>query len=814
MAKVRAYKLAEELSIDRDDFVKRAAEVGVELRSAMVGLEDEQVELLRRRLGGVDTENVVEKRVAGGVIRRRKKAPAPEPVLVEEPAADAVAEVEPKPDPAPLEESEPAVAIAAELVADPEAPTQPEPEPEAEPLAAEAVKPAQEPVESEVRAAPMRPGEPARPVRRPVRRQAVETANLREQETLARQMRGNIRMQMERRRRLVEQQSRIQSRRRRPVGGGRRPLPARDRKQNILKLGGPAPFQELAGQLGLKVSELMRRARALGAEVERDQLVDLETAELLATELGFEFQRTATDLEQELAGARESDDEGLVPRAPIVTVMGHIDHGKTSLLDTLRNTQVTEGEAGGITQHIGAYRVEAPGGTITFLDTPGHAAFTQMRARGAQATDIVVLVVAADDGVMPQTVEAIAHARAAGVPLVVAINKMDRPDANPNRVRQGLLEHELVPEELGGDTICVEISATKGTGLDRLLEMINLQAELLELRARDTGPARGIVIEARLEKGRGVVATLLIQEGELVVGDAVVAGTTHGRVRLLVDEHGDRIERASPATPVHLIGLQSVPEAGDELIGVANEREAKALAEYRIAERRRAATADRPEPIDAEQLFAQLDETDLKELFVVLKADVRGTMEATRDALQQLSTDRVNLQVLHAGVGGITESDVMLASASNAQVIGFHVRPEAAAVKAAERESVEIRTADVVYELIDNVRAVMEGLLPPKQLEHVTGHAEVRQIFTIPRVGTIAGCLVTDGPVRRSDLLRIVRDGVSIYSSRVGSLRRVKDDVREVVAGLECGIGIENYNDVKVGDVLEAYVIEETPDTL
>ena len=807
MPKVRAYKIAAELDIEKDEFVKRAAEVGVSLRSAMVGIDEEQADLLRRRLGG-NGQNLVEKRVAGGVIRRRRKVATPEPP-VEEPV-EAVAEP-------PATQSVETAAAERELLAEPPAvaaEAEPEPAPETAPEIAEAAKelaaeppPPTVPTDREV-------AEPARPVRRPVRRQAVETANLREQETLARQMRGNVRMQLERRRQLVEQQSRIQSRRRRPVGGGRRPLPARERRENILKLGGPAPFQELARQLGQRVPELVRRARALGAELDRDEFVDLETAELLATDLGYEFQQTTSDKEELVAVSRDVDDQELVARGPVVTVMGHIDHGKTSLLDALRQTEVAAGEAGGITQHIGAYRVDTPGGTITFLDTPGHAAFTQMRARGAQATDIAVLVVAADDGVMPQTVEAIAHARAAGVPIIVAINKIDKAEASPDRTKQGLLEHELVPEELGGDTICVEVSATKGTGLDKLLEMILLQAELLELRARATGPARGNVIEAELEKGRGVVATVLVGEGELCVGDAVVVGTTYGRVRALTDERGEKLERATPATPVELIGLQAVPEAGDELVCVKNEREAKAVAEHRIGERRRAAMTGRPEPMDADQLFAQLDETDEKRLFVVLKADVRGTMEAIRDAMLDLSTDRVQVEVLQTGVGGITESDVMLASASNAQVIGFHVRPEPAATRAAEKESVEIRTADVVYELIDQVRAVMEGLLPPKQLERVTGHAEVRELFAIPRVGTIAGCYVADGPIQRSHLLRILRDGVSIYTSRVGSLRRHKDDVREVAAGLECGIAIENYKDVKVGDVLETFVVEETPDTL
>jgi translation initiation factor IF-2 len=494
--------------------------------------------------------------------------------------------------------------------------------------------------------------------------------------------------------------------------------------------------------------------------------------------------------------------------------MGHVDHGKTSLLDAIRSTNVVSGESGGITQHIGAYQVAVGGGLITFIDTPGHAAFTQMRARGASVTDIVVLVVAADDGVMPQTVEAINHAKAAGVPIMVAINKIDLPDADPQRSKQALLEHELVAEEFGGEVICVEVSATRGTNLDTLLESLALQAEILELTARDTGKAVGTVIEAELDKGRGPVATFLIREGTLEKGDMVVAGTVWGRVRAMVDDQGGQVNAAGPSMPVQVIGLGSVPDAGDEFIVVKNERETKQLVDHRLAAEKRSAVVESGLPMSAEELFKDLDESDEKELTIVIKADVRGTLEAVQETVAKLSTERVTTNVIQSGVGGITESDVMLASASSALVLGFRVRPDAAARRAGEGEGVHIRCFEVIHELLDDVTELMSGLLPPKVTEVVTGHAEVRELFVIPRVGTVAGSAVPEGVIRRSNLIRVVRNGLPIYSGRLASLRHFKDDVREVLAGRECGIRIENFNDVKVGDILESYLLEETPDTL
>jgi translation initiation factor IF-2 len=493
--------------------------------------------------------------------------------------------------------------------------------------------------------------------------------------------------------------------------------------------------------------------------------------------------------------------------------MGHVDHGKTSLLDALREANVVAGEAGGITQHIGAYQVVKGDRRLTFIDTPGHEAFTLMRARGAQATDIVVLVVAATEGIMPQTVEAIEHAKAAGVPIVVAVNKCDLPDANPQLVRQRLMEHGLVPEDFGGDTICVDVSAVKQTGLDQLLEMLALQSDVLELRADPTRRARGIVLESRLDKGRGPVATVLVQEGTLHPGDSVVVGTAYGRVRAIENERGKRIEEAGPSTPVQVIGLSEVPESGAALNAVDSERAAREVAEHRVGqEKTRPAQMQRR--MSLEDLFARGDDAGPKELRIVLKADVHGSLEAVRDALTKQSTDAVKVHVILAGVGGISESDVMLAKASDAIVVGFHVRPDSAARRAAEGQGVDIRSYQIIYEATDEIRRAMAGLLPPKREEKILGRAEVRKTFSVPRIGTVAGCYVTEGLIRRNARARLLRDGVQIWEGGFASLKRFKDDVREVQTGYECGIGLEGYNDVKVGDVIEPYEIEETPATL
>ena len=801
MAKLRAYKLAEELKLEPDDFLKKAKAIGIDLRSKMASVDDDQVEEIRRRLGVVVTGQRVEKRVGKSVIRRRKKIEAPAAEVEAAPTdGDAEAVVEPEAPVAeaegpatPVEEPEP---VAGEAV-EPEAPAAPKTE-----------KPVVQPPGAR---APTR--ESATPQRkRPARREANLAANLKEQDTLARTMLGNVQHRLEQRRMIVEQQSRVNPRKRRASLAARKPPRPVGPVKKIVRLTGEMPVAEFSRQSGVKLRDVLRRARQLGAEVERDGLVDLETAQLLAEDIGVEIQLDVKDVEAELTAAARADAPDAEPRPVVVTVMGHVDHGKTSLLDTIRKANVVAGEAGGITQHIGAYQVELDGRRMTFIDTPGHAAFTQMRARGAQVTDVVILVVAADDGVMPQTIEAISHARASGAPIVVAINKIDLPNANPQRAKQALLEHELVLEEFGGDIQHAEVSATKGTNIDGLLEQVNLQAEILDLRARRQGSALGTVLEAQLDKGHGALATVLITEGTLNKGDVCVVGTVSGRVRSMLDENGVELKEATPSVPVQIIGLSAVPQAGDELVVVKNEREAKALVDQRVESRR--TIIEKTDPMSAEDLFASLGESDEKELRVLIKADVRGTAEAVRDATLKLSTDRVKVHVMHTLVGAINESDVMLASASDAVILGFHVRPEAAARKLAEAERVELRIYDLIHELLDNVVAMMSGLLPPKVEEHLSGAAEVRQLFVIPRVGTVAGCAVTEGSMLRANLVRVVRDGVQIYSGKVASLRHVKDDVREIAAPRECGLRVENFNDVKVGDVLESFNLEETPDSI
>jgi translation initiation factor IF-2 len=821
MAKIRAYKLAEELGMDRAEFVEKAAAAGVELRSAMASLDDADAEKLRKKLGAPAVkQNITEKRVerasGAAVIRRRKKpqpAPAPEPVA-EEPAAAEVPSVAAE---APAAE-EPALEPEPEArpEAEPEAPSEeepapvPAPEPTA-PVATGSARPTSSEGAAGTGAGPARPG-------RQQRKRVREVVNLREQERLARQAtsRAPLRRQVTLEPRAVTSPRR----RRRDAPQPSRPAAAaassRKDEKRQLRIQGSVMVGDLARMLGEKAPTVQSRLMALGTMVSVNQAVDVETASQVAAEFGFEVQDVGFREEEFLAqpDAQESGGE-LEPRPPVITVMGHVDHGKTSLLDALRRTNVVAGEAGGITQHIGAYQVSVGGRKLTFIDTPGHAAFTEMRARGAQVTDIVILVVAATEGIMPQTVEAIHHAKAAGVPIVVAINKCDLPGANSQQTRQRLMEHDLVPEDFGGDIICVDVSAKQGTGLDQLLEMLGLQAEVLELKADPTLRASGVVLEARLDKGRGPVATVLVQSGTLRRGDTIVVGTHLGRVRAMEDENGKRVTEAGPATPVALIGLGGVPEAGDAVHVVESERVAKDIIEHRLAERRPAAASAGPSAARSlEDLFADVERGGVKELALVVKADVHGSMEALRDALLKLSSDSVKVNVIHSGVGAISETDVMLARASQAIVIGFHVRPDPAARRAAEDQGVDIRVYQVIYEATEDVQKAMLGLLPPTISETFLGRAEVRQTFTVPRVGTIAGCYVTEGNVRRNASCRLLRDGVQIYEGRLASLKRFKDDVREVASGFECGIGIENYNDVKVGDVIEVFAIEEKPATL
>jgi translation initiation factor IF-2 len=563
---------------------------------------------------------------------------------------------------------------------------------------------------------------------------------------------------------------------------------------------------DLAKQMGVRASDVINKLLNLGMMVTINQSIDVDAASLIATEFGYQVEAVTAEYD-ELLQRTEAEPRNLKPRAPVVTVMGHVDHGKTSLLDAIRQTNVIEGEAGGITQAIGAYHVHVKGRDIVFLDTPGHEAFTAMRARGAKVTDIVILVVAADDGVMEQTVEAINHSRSAGVPIIVAVNKIDKPNATPDRIKQELAQYNLMSEDWGGDALFADISAKKKIGIENLLDLILLQADVLELKADPDRPARGIVIEAKLDKGRGPVATVLIQEGTLREGDSFVAKTEYGRVRAMINDQGQRVKEAGPAMPVEVIGFSSVPQAGSEFIGVEDEKKAKNISEYWVRKEREKELAASSK-ITLEQLYQRIKE-GAKELNVILKADVQGSLEALMEALNKLSTDEIKLKLLHSSTGAITETDVMLASASDAIVLGFKVRPGARVVEIAEKEGVEIKLYDIIYNAINDVRAAMEGLLDPEFKEVVQGRAEVRETFRIIKVGTVAGCYVTDGKIPRSASVKLVRDGVVVYDGKIASLKRFKDDSREVSAGMECGLGIEGYNDIRVGDVIEAYVMEQ-----
>ena len=565
---------------------------------------------------------------------------------------------------------------------------------------------------------------------------------------------------------------------------------------------------ELASRLMVTTGEIIKRLMMLGMMVTANQTVDYETAAIVAEEMGITAtQEVVVTIEEKLFEEEEDNETNLIPRAPVVCVMGHVDHGKTSILDAIRHTRVTTGEAGGITQHIGAYRVKVNGQDITFLDTPGHEAFTAMRARGAQATDIAILVVAADDGIMPQTVEAINHAKAAGIDIVVAINKMDKPTANPDNVKQELTKYDLVPEEWGGDVICVPVSALTGQGIDDLLENVLLVAEVKELKANPNRRAKGIVIEAKLDKGRGPVATVLVQSGTLRNGDIVIAGTSVGRVRAMSDHNGKPVKAATPSVPVEIIGLAEVPSSGDEFNAVEDERMARTLADQR-REKAKEEVFKANARANLNDLFAQISE-GAKELNIIVKADVDGSVEAVRQSLEKISNEEVKVRVIHAATGGIREGDVMLAAASNAIIVGFNVRPDKGAIDSAERQNVEIRTYRVIYDCINEITDAMKGMLAPEYKENLLGHAEVRQTIHVPNVGTIAGSYVQDGKVTRASMIRVVRDGIVIFEDKISSLKRFKDDVREVAQGYECGIGLERFNDIKVGDILEAYIMEE-----
>ncbi len=600
--------------------------------------------------------------------------------------------------------------------------------------------------------------------------------------------------------------------------GGKPPFPSKQetkpqvlstapRKKN-LKLREGASVKEFAELLGIKIGEVIKKFMEMGYMPTINQPVDTDAALLIADNLGIKIELATVEDDLLVEEEVQEDAADLVPRAPVVTIMGHVDHGKTSLLDAVRETKVTETEAGGITQHIGAYKVNLKGKDIAFLDTPGHEAFTALRARGAKVTDIVVLVVAADDSVMPQTVEAINHAKAANVPIVVAVNKIDKPEANITRVRNELSERGIISEEWGGHNIFVEVSAKKRLGIEHLLEMILLQAEVMELKANPQRKAKGTIIEARLDKGRGPVATLLVQTGTLKVGDALLSGVHVGKVRAMNDDTGKRIQEAGPSTPVEVIGFSEVPSAGDVFTVIDDEKRARQIAMTRLQKQRSLEIA-KAKKLTLDELYTKIKEGQIKELNIIIKGDVQGSVEAIKDALENIVHPEVKVKVIHTSVGGINESDVMLATASNAIIIGFNVRPEIKASQTAEKEGVDIRLYTIIYEAIDDVKKALEGMLAPTLKEKVLGRAEVRQLFPVSRLGTIAGCYVVDGHISRAcDGIRVLRDNIVVYEGKMASLKRLKDDVKEVQTGYECGILIENFNDIKIGDIIENYVIE------
>ncbi|HPL63625.1 MAG TPA: translation initiation factor IF-2 [Syntrophales bacterium] len=836
MSKTRVYELAKELGIDSKDLIQRLGKLGVAVKSHSSSLEDAVVERIRREFALGEAKEIQESRIKSTVIRRRavrlpvQETAEPEPVeppppSVKEAAPEKAAEkAERKPEPASVPSPAPPLAeVQPEIAAKkPEAARVPVPE-KAEPaVAVSRAEPEKKKLEKEPRKEAAAKAEPKAPAETPA---SKEDAAAKESKKPKRPVEIVMEEAPAKKRPFFKQSSekkdkhwekeRDEERINRWKEAKKGVLVGKMKKTEItvpkaikrrMKIAESIRVGDLAKKMGVKATEVINKLIALGIMASINQSIDYDTASLIAGEFGYQVEPVAAELEESIQKP-EASSRNLKPRAPVVTVMGHVDHGKTSLLDAIRETNVIEGEAGGITQAIGAYHVHIKNRDIVFLDTPGHEAFTSMRARGAQVTDIVILVVAADDGVMEQTVEAINHAKAAKVPIIVAVNKMDKQGANPERILREIADHGLVSEEWGGDTLIAKISAKKKTGIEDLLELILLQADVMELKADPDRPARGVIIEAKLDKGRGPVATVLIQEGTLREGDAFVCRTEYGRVRALIDDKGYRVREAGPSIPVEVIGFSNVPNAGTDFIGVEDERKARTISEYWMRKEREKGAAATSK-ITLEQLYDRIRE-GAKELNVILKADVQGSIEALSEALNKLSTEDVKLKIIHSSTGAITETDVLLASASDAVIIGFRVRPDTRVSEIAKDELVDIKLYDIIYNAINDVKAAMEGLLEPVFREVYLGRAEVRETFKVPKVGTIAGSYVTDGKIARDARAKLVREGVSIYDGKILSLKRFKDDAKEVAAGFECGIGIENFNDIKQGDVIEAYSQEK-----
>jgi translation initiation factor IF-2 len=873
MAKIRVYELAKELQLENKALVDLIREMGLDIKSHSSSLSDEEVSLIKGRIKGTKSLVVEEQRIKSTVIRRRKKVievePAPE-APVEEALPAAVLEAEVPPETPPV--LEPVVSQPLEAGPEPSVRPWPESVPEAviekPPIPAEEerkekeslakVRPAEKPQpvrplrpekepparvirRAETPARVVRPAEPQphppaarmvqppkpaasppkaeekkveKEVPKPVPKKRGKPAKAAAEEESTKAKVFKKKREVLERADLYDESGR-EARAYKPGKAGK--IPAKKFKKTEitvpraikrrLKISETINVGELAKRMGVKAGDLVKKMIALGFMTTLNQSIDYEAAALVASEFGYETEKVQLEEEQILKLHADRPEE-LLSRPPVVTIMGHVDHGKTSLLDVIRKTNVTAGEAGGITQHIGAYHVRLDRGEIVFLDTPGHEAFTAMRARGAQITDIVILVVAADDGMMQQTKEAIDHARAAGVPLIVAINKIDKPNANPERVKRQLADYGLVPEAWGGETIFADVSAKSGEGVDSLLELILLQAEVLELKANPHKPAVGRIVEARLDKGRGPIATVLIQGGLLKAGDPFVCGIQFGKVRALYNDWGQKVDQARPSIPVEVHGFSGVPLAGDEFIVCEDEKTARQIALTRL-QKKREAELSKTSKVTLEKLYEQIQEGQVKELNIVLKADVQGSIEAISEALHKLSTPAIKVNLIHSSPGAITETDILLASASKAIIIGFNVRPNHKVQELAEQEQVDVRFYDIIYQLVSDVKDAMVGLLEPVFKEAVNGHAEIRNIFHVPKVGAIAGSFVTDGKIERSAKARLLRDNVVVYDGRIASLRRIKDDVREVAAGYECGIRLEDYNDLKLGDIIESYVLEE-----
>jgi len=766
MGKVRVYQLAKQFHLKNKEFLDQLEQMGIIVKSHMSALADDEVERVKRAFA----EKKGKQKKEEVVIRRRVIEPEPTiPPIIE--ASEQMPE-----EPLKIEQIAPP----------PQPPVELEPSVEPIPEVPESEKPKKKKREKEYLEEEPKKG------KRPPKRHRQVVVEM-EEEGLAKLERQKAKPS-------------VKKERVKPIITIPRPIKRRIEMEESITVAG------LAKAMGVKTGELIKKLISLGVMATVNQPLDYETATLAASEFDYEVRKVGF-VEEEVLKPLPDSPQDLKPRPPVVTVMGHVDHGKTSLLDAIRHTNVISQEAGSITQHIGAYYVSLDKGDIVFLDTPGHEAFTAMRARGAQVTDIVVLVVAADDGVMAQTKEAINHAKEAGVSIVVAINKIDKPNAKPEAVKHALAELDLVPEQWGGNTLYAEVSAKKKIGIEELLEQILLQAEVLELKANPKKPARGVVIEARLDKGKGPISSILVKEGTLKVGDHFICGLCYGRIRAMFNDKGQRLISAGPSTPVEIYGLSGVPVAGDYLVVVENEKTAKEIS-YHRRQKQRAASLVKASKVSLEDLYRRFKEGETKELKLIIKADVQGSVEALNDALQKLSTDEIRVNVIHASAGDITESDVMLASASDAIIIGFNVRPSTNIQELSHHEKVDIRHYDVIYRMIGDIQNAMIGMLEPEYQEKTIGHVQIRQLFKAPKVGVVAGCYVNEGKIERGAKVRIVRDGTVIYDGKIGSLKRFKEDVKEVIAGYECGISFENFQDMKEGDTLEVYQLLEVKRTL